>query len=165
MASDRIHGTPAREGLDKTILFLTFATEIVGTIWLKFIEVPVLVLISFPVVVLVAYVAACLMFRDIGTEPETIGNNSYYLGFLFTLTSLAVTLFRIKDIGAQDADLIPTVISGFGVALTSTIGGVFLRVFLLQLRPDIVARDRAARRDLAAGARICGKPWRMPRAY
>ena len=153
MVSDRIHGTYAREGLDKTVLFLAFATGAVGTIWLKMVEVPVLLVVFFPVVVLVLYVAACLMFRSIGTEPETIGDNSYYLGFLFTLASLAVTLYRIKDIGAEDADLIPMVISGFGVALSSTIAGVFLRVFLLQLRPDIVARDRAARRDLATGAR------------
>ena len=153
MASGRIHGTYAHEGLDKAVLFLAFLAGVVGTIWLKLVEVPVLLVALFPVAVLVLYVAACLTLRDIGTEPETIGDNSYYLGFLFTLASLAVTLFRIKDISADDADLIPMVISGFGVALSSTIGGVFLRVFLLQLRPDIVARDRAARRDLATGAR------------
>ena len=153
MASGRIHGTPARESLDKAVLFLAFAVGMVGTIGLKLVEAPVLITVFFPVVVLVAYVAACLTFRGIGTEPETIGDNSYYLGFLFTLSSLAVTLYRIKDIGAAEADLIPMVISGFGVALSSTIAGVFLRVLLLQLRPDIVARDRAARRDLAAGAR------------
>ena len=153
MASKRIHDTSPRESLDKAILFLAFIVGAIGTIWLKLVEMPVLVVALFPVLVLIAYVGACLTLRSIGTEPETIGDNSYYLGFLFTLSSLAVTLYRIRDIGAEDVDLIPLVISGFGVALSSTIAGVFLRVFLLQLRPDIVARDRAARRDLAAGAR------------
>ncbi|WP_299656528.1 hypothetical protein [uncultured Jannaschia sp.] len=149
----RIHGVPARESLDKVVLFAAFVLGTLGTIWLKLVEVPVQAVALFPVVVLLAYVVACLLLRNIGTEPETIGDNSYYLGFLFTLASLAVTLYRIKDIGAEDADLIPTVISGFGVALTSTIAGVFLRVFLLQLRPDIVVRDRTARNDLNEGAR------------
>jgi hypothetical protein len=153
MAYARIHASHAREGLDKAVLFAAFLAGAGGTVWLKMIEVPVLLVALFPVLVLIAYVAACLALRNIGTEPETIGDNSYYLGFLFTLASLAVTLYRIKDISAQDADLIPVVISGFGVALSSTIAGVFLRLFLLQLRPDIVARDRAARRDLATGAR------------
>ena len=153
MVSDRIHGTFARESLDKVVLALAFVVGAAGTIWLKLADTHVLVVAFFPVVVLLFYVVSCLSLRSIGTEPETIGDNSYYLGFLFTLASLAITLFRIRDIGAADVDLIPMVISGFGVALTSTIAGVFARVFLLQLRPDIVARDRAARRDLSAGAR------------
>lgn len=150
----RMHDAHPREALDKVVLFIAFAVGAGGTIILKlYPEVPVLAVALFPVVVLVFYVVACLNMRSIGTEPETIGDNSYYLGFLFTLASLAVTLYRIKDVGSADVDLIPLVISGFGVALSSTIAGVFLRVFLLQLRPDIVARDREARRDLSAGAR------------
>lgn len=150
----RMHDAHPREALDKVVLFLAFAVGAGGTIILKMYPgVPPLAVALFPVVVLVFYVVACLNMRSIGTEPETIGDNSYYLGFLFTLASLAVTLYRIKDVGGADVDLIPDVISGFGVALSSTIAGVFLRVFLLQLRPDIVARDREARRDLSAGAR------------
>lgn len=153
MASNRIHGTHPRESLDKVVLFLAFAIGAGGTVLLKFVEAPVLLVALFPVAVLLIYVVACLSLRSLGTEPETIGDNSYYLGFLFTLASLAVTLYRIRDVGSADVDLIPLVISGFGVALSSTIAGVFLRVFLLQLRPDIVARDREARRELASGAR------------
>jgi hypothetical protein len=149
----RIHGGDPREKLDKLVLFLAFVVGASGTVLLKIVEADVLLIAAFPVVVLLAYVAACLALRSLGTEPETIGDNSYYLGFLFTLASLSVTLYKIRDISTNEIDLIPLVISGFGVALTSTIAGVFLRVFLLQLRPDIVARDREARRDLAAGAR------------
>jgi hypothetical protein len=153
VATKRIHGGDPRESLDKLVLFLAFVVGAGGTVWLKIAEVDVLLIAAFPVVILLAYVAACLALRSLGTEPETIGDNSYYLGFLFTLASLSVTLYKIRDISANEIDLIPLVISGFGVALSSTIAGVFLRVFLLQLRPDIVARDREARRDLAAGAR------------
>lgn len=153
MVTKRIHAGDPREKLDKLVLFLAFVVGATGTVLLKIVEADVVLIAAFPVVVLLAYVAACLALRSLGTEPETIGDNSYYLGFLFTLASLSVTLYKIRDISTNEIDLIPLVISGFGVALTSTIAGVFLRVFLLQLRPDIVARDREARRDLAAGAR------------
>ena len=83
-------------------------------------------------------------------EPETIGDNCYYLGFLFTLAALAYTLFQVADPsinGGTRVD-IPEVISGFGLALSSTIAGVFLRVFLMQLRPDFVAKDREVRAEV-----------------
>ncbi len=74
---------------------------------------------------------------------EVIGDNSYYLGFLFTLTSLAVTLYFVVDVAAEDrAFAHPEVISGFGVALVSTLVGVFIRVLMMQFRLDLVARER-----------------------
>ena len=45
------------------------------------------------------------------------------------------------------------VIARFGIALRSTIVGVFLRVFLMQTHPDFVACDREARRELHVAAR------------
>ena len=154
MARGRIHDLSPRQGLDRLALFIAFALGVGGTVYLKFQAVPVLVVALFPVAILLGYVAACFFTRALEIEPETIGDNCYYLGFLFTLTSLAVTLYEIRDLGeARDDALIPLVISGFGVALSSTIAGVFLRVALMQMRPDIVARDREARRDLSKGAR------------
>lgn len=78
-------------------------------------------------------------------DAETIGDNSYYLGFLFTLTSLAVTLYFVIEAGSETARLIPEIISGFGVALSSTIVGVFLRVLMLQLKVDVETRERRVR--------------------
>ena len=155
----QIYAVGPREILDKVALGGAFLLGCVGSVVLKFSEAPVLATALWPVGVLVGYVLACLALRRIAIEPETVGDNCYYLGFLFTLSSLAVTLYQIRNLSSLDggatlaADVIPLVISGFGVALMSTIMGVFLRVMMMQMRPDIVARDREIRRDLSQGAR------------
>lgn len=145
-----------REALDRAALLLAFLLGAGGGVALKLLAAPVLLAALWPVAVLLLYVALCLLTRSAAIEPDVIGDNCYYLGFLFTLSSLAVTLYQIRDLSgldAADARVIPLVVSGFGVALTSTVVGVFLRMMLMGLRPDIVARDREARRDLQAGAR------------
>ncbi|TNC49329.1 hypothetical protein FHG66_11395 [Rubellimicrobium rubrum] len=159
MAFVQLHGVRPREFLDRVALGLAFAAGTAGTVFFKLTDAPVLLIAFFPVLVLLTYVLACVGLRSTALEPDIVGDNCYYLGFLFTLTSLGVTLYLIRDLSASGGasaratDLIPAVISGFGVALTSTITGVFLRVLLMQLRPDIVARDMEARRDLSQGAR------------
>ena len=154
MARFRIHDVSPLQMLDRIFLIAAFALGAAGTVLLKIYDFPVLAIALLPVAVLSAYVIACFAIGRLSIEPESIGDNCYYLGFLFTLTSLAVTLYQIRNTtGVGDASFVPKVISGFGVALTSTIAGVFLRVLLMQMRPDIVARDREARRDLSLGAR------------
>jgi len=153
MARRPLHDPRGRDAMDKAALILAFLLGAGGSVALKVLGAPVLVAALWPVAVLVGYVLACLATRAIAIEPEAVGDNCYYLGFLFTLSSLAVTLYQIRSLGADGAAFIPQVISGFGVALSSTIAGVFLRVMLMQMRPDMVARDREARRDLAMGAR------------
>ena len=97
---------------------------------------------------LFTYAAVSYFSNQTKIEPETIGDNCYYLGFLFTLTSLSIALFQISQL---DNDVIAyrQLISGFGVALSSTIIGVFLRVILLQGRHDLAAREREARLSLS----------------
>lgn len=156
MARPAIHGVGAREVVDRTALILAFLVGLLGSVALKLAGAPALVGAVWPVLVLLAYVAVCFASRATAVEPEVIGDNCYYLGFLFTLGSLAVTLYQIRDpsgLGAGAGDVISLVISGFGVALTSTIVGVFLRMMLIQMRPDIVSRDREMRRDLSQGVR------------
>src|SRR5262245_32338054 len=56
-------------------------------------------------------------------REDRIGDGAYYLGFLFTLVSLSVTLYQFTRSGGVEE-----VISGFGIALTTTIVGLSLRV-------------------------------------
>ncbi|MFY0696189.1 MAG: PrgI family protein [Lentibacter algarum] len=97
---------------------------------------------------LFAYAAVSYFSNQTKIEPETIGDNCYYLGFLFTLTSLSIALFQISQLG-NDVIAYRQLISGFGVALSSTIIGVFLRLILMQGRHDLAARDREARLSLS----------------
>jgi len=68
-------------------------------------------------------------------SAEKIGDNSYYLGFLFTLISLSNALYLFTD--GQDQNQI---VSDFGIALASTIAGILLRIIFNQMKvePDQV---------------------------
>lgn len=145
----RIHDVAPRQGLDKVFLITAFAVGAGGNLMLKAAEVHPFAAALFSAGVLVAYAFLTWSLTTLQLEPDTIGDNCYYLGFLFTLISLAATLYTVVQAGAQErAAIIPEVISGFGVALISTIAGVFLRVLMMQVRVDIVAREKEARFEL-----------------
>lgn len=92
--------------------------------------------------VLIAYAVIARMLRGREIEPETTGDNCYYLGFLFTLTSLSLTLVQLGLVSeSATPDILENIISGFGIALVSTIIGIMLRVYFFQQRVDLVARQ------------------------
>jgi hypothetical protein len=153
-APRKIHDVGARENWDKFVLLLAFLAGICGGVALKLLGYHPFITAAFSAAVLVAYAFIAYTATALRLEPEVIGDNSYYLGFLFTLTSLSVTLYFVIEAGAEDrAKLIPEVISGFGVALVSTIMGVFIRVLMMQFRLDIVARERETRVEIDESAR------------
>ena len=150
----RTHGVSVRESWDKVVLGLAFVIGVGGGIALKIFEYHPFVAAGFSAAVLAAYAVLAYTSTSLRLEPEVIGDNTYYLGFLFTLTSLSVTLYFVVQAGDQDrAKLIPEVISGFGVALVSTIVGVFIRVLMMQFRLDVVSRERETRVEIDDAAR------------
>lgn len=153
-ARRRLHDVSPRESGDRVALLVAFAAGVGGGIALKLAGVHPLWSAGFAALVLCAYAAVTYFGTHLRIDPEIIGDNCYYLGFLFTLTSLSVTLYFVVEAGEADrSQLIPEVISGFGVALSSTIMGVFLRVLMMQFRADLVARERETRVELDMAAR------------
>jgi hypothetical protein len=63
-------------------------------------------------------------------RSDKAGDNIYYMGFLFTLASLGISLSQ----STQDSFATENIISNFGVALITTIFGVAGRVTFSQLR-------------------------------
>ena len=150
----RIHDVAPQDSWDRALLLIAFLAGVGGGILLKLSGAHPFWGAGFAALVLCVYAAATYYTTQLRIEPEAIGDNCYYLGFLFTLTSLAVTLYFVVQSGAEDrAQLIPEVISGFGVALSSTIAGVFLRVLMMQFRVDLVARERQTRTELDMASR------------
>lgn len=98
---------------------------------------PVWVVVGTPVVVLVLYVALALSLPRLELRRDQVGDNAYYLGFLFTLISLTVTLIQYSSNSEDDF-----IVSNFGVALAATVVGIFLRSVLSQMRKDIVGVER-----------------------
>lgn len=150
----RIYGATGHPGLEAVPLATAFVIGTAGVVAFKILPVHPAFGALFAALVLVLYALIAYVATPLRMDSETIGDNCYYLGFLLTLTSLAITLYFVVAAPAGDrAALIPEIISGFGVALSSTIVGVFLRVLMLQLKVDIEARERRARLELNEVAR------------
>lgn len=87
-------------------------------------------------------------------REDQIGDNAYYMGFLFTLASLAYALWRFQADQAMGSSDPATIIGSFGVALWSTIVGIALRVFFSQMRQDPQDIEKEARSKIAHTASI-----------
>jgi hypothetical protein len=94
-----------------------------------------------------AYLAAkASRFR---VRLDQAGDNAYYLGLLFTLTSMAFALYEFGLNTNAEQSRIDQIISNFGIALASTVAGIFLRVFLHQMRVDPADVESMTRIELS----------------
>ena len=104
-----------------------------------------------PTAILVLYAAAVWRQQYFRLHPDRLGDNCYYMGFIFTLTSLSVALIQLEDASADlRANLLETLIGNFGIALSSTIVGIALRVFFIQFRREVEDEEQLVRQDLQA---------------
>ncbi len=102
---------------------------------------------------LVAYAFLAARLDAFKSNPDRLGDNCYYMGFLFTLASLSAALVALqRDTASGRGDLLEALIGGFGVALFSTIGGITLRVFFMQMRREIEDLEQHIRTDLERSA-------------
>jgi archaellum component FlaC len=131
------------------VLFLAFvllgATYIV---WAKLAGAPGVQVTGIPLCLMLLYALALGFARYFRLRDDQAGDNLYYLGFLYTLTSLGVSLWQFS----VDEDA-AAIVTNFGIAIASTILGVALRVVFNQMRQDPVEVERTARLELADAAR------------
>ena len=100
--------------------------------------------IALPVIVMGLYASAVTLVPRVRLRLDQAGDNLYYLGFTYTLCSLAITLYRFHATeGAADY-----IVSNFGIALATTIVGVVSRVWLHQMRDDPLELEREVRSEL-----------------
>jgi hypothetical protein len=131
------------------VLFLGFV--LIGAayiVWAKIAGVPAVQVTGIPLVLMLVYALTLGFARYFRLRDDQAGDNLYYLGFLYTLTSLGVSLWQFSvNEGAEG------IVTNFGVAIASTILGVALRVVFNQMRQDPVEVERTARLELADAAR------------
>jgi HPt (histidine-containing phosphotransfer) domain-containing protein len=101
-----------------------------------------------PVLTMVGYALLIWLARSLRLRDDQAGDNLYYMGFLFTLTSLGVSLYQFNASRAAEE-----IVQNFGIAIGSTITGVALRVVFNQMRQDPVEVERIMRLELADAAR------------
>jgi chromosome segregation ATPase len=100
--------------------------------------------ILVPLIVMGLYLCAVTLVPRTRLRLDQAGDNLYYLGFTYTLWSLAITLYQFHATeGAADY-----IVSNFGIALATTIFGVVFRVWLHQMRDDPLELEREARSEL-----------------
>jgi methyl-accepting chemotaxis protein len=101
-----------------------------------------------PVLIMFLYAGLIGAARLLRLRDDQSGDNLYYMGFLFTLTSLGVSLYQFDP-----AERGETIVKDFGVAVASTIAGIALRIFFNQMRRDPLEVEATARAELADSAR------------
>jgi hypothetical protein len=101
-----------------------------------------------PVAAMLAYALLITLARSLRLRDDQSGDNLYYMGFLFTLTSLGVSLYQFSAARAAEE-----IVQNFGIAIGSTIAGIGLRVLFNQMRHDPIEVERTMRLELAEAAR------------
>jgi hypothetical protein len=101
-----------------------------------------------PVMLMIAYAIMILALRPLRLRDDQTGDNFYYMGFIFTLTSLGVSLYQFGSNASVDE-----IVRNFGIAVASTIAGIALRVIFTQLRRDPIEVENVARQELADASR------------
>ncbi|TGT93124.1 hypothetical protein [Mesorhizobium sp. M5C.F.Ca.ET.164.01.1.1] len=117
-------------------LYIVIAKQVLG--------VGPFISMAVPIILMLAYLGLSKLAGKLRLHDEQTGDNLYYMGFLFTLTSLGVSLYQFSSDGSTD-----TVVKNFGIAISSTIAGIALRILYNQMRRDPADIERAARHELA----------------
>lgn len=102
------------------------------------------------VAVLLVYAVAGWKIAHYQRYPDRLGENCYYLGFLYTLASLSAALMEFQYAPGDRISVIERIVSDFGVAIFSTIAGIAARVGLMQVRRDTDDADDELRNDFVA---------------
>jgi archaellum component FlaC len=112
--------------------------------------------------VIISYTAYILFSKDRSSiSLDRAGDNAYYLGLIFTLISLGYSLWKLAGISVtgadggtdQSAERVLGLLPDFGLALASTIVGIFCRVFVQQFRNDPADVETQARYELGLAVR------------
>jgi hypothetical protein len=102
---------------------------------------------TVPVTIMLLYTGAILL-PFLRLRDDQSGDNLYYLGFLYTLASIGSSLYQFSGQGSQEH-----IVTNFGIAITTTVLGLALRVAFNQMRQDPAEVERVARLELADAAR------------
>lgn len=135
--------------LGPPVFFGTFT--LVGVVFIvlaKSLAWPAPVVTGAPVALMVGYAVAILLLRRLRLRDDQTGDNFYYMGFIFTLTSLAMSLIQYST-GSDVSEIVVN----FGIAVASTIAGIVLRILFNLVRRDPVEVEHVARLELADASR------------
>lgn len=103
---------------------------------------------SVPIGVMILYAVMMLYSRKLRLRDDQAGDNLYYMGFIFTLVSLGTSLLQFE--ASRGAD---EIVRNFGIAIATTMAGIFFRIMFGMIRYDPAEIERTSRIELAEAAR------------
>lgn len=84
----------ASSTLDQIAFFSAFVLGTGAVLGLKYLHMSQVIVTSVPVALMFVYLGYVLWTRHFALGDDRIGDNLYYLGFLFTLVSIAASLYE-----------------------------------------------------------------------
>ncbi len=132
--------------VDRTISLTVWLAGTLSILFLKALHFRQLIVTTVPVALMSAYALYIWFAPREHIRDDRAGDGLYYLGFLYTMTSLAYSLY---EFGGSDSDT-GSIIVNFGVALSTTIVGMAARVMFHQMRENPVEIEREARIEIAS---------------
>ena len=99
------------------------------------------------VALMVGYGIVAYRIPAVHIRLDRLGDNFYYLGFIFTLASMSAALIQLRANPNIDA-----ILGSFGIALFTTIVGVAGRVLFTQMRSEMDEVEATIRRDVLAAS-------------
>ena len=104
---------------------------------------------ALPLLIMAAYCTVGYHRRNkYELSDEKFADSCYYLGFIFTITSIIVSLIDLPSIGDRLGDIAIR----FGVAMVSTVAGLGFRVYLVSFRRDLKDVTTTIEDSLASAA-------------
>ena len=137
--------------LDQAPTYIFFAVTLIGIAYIvlaKSVGVESLLVTIVPVALMVGYAVLIPLAPALRLRNDQTADNFYYMGFIFTLVSLGVSLFQYSSGGGVDE-----IIRNFGIAIASTIAGITLRIIFNMMRRDPGEIEHVSRLELADAAR------------
>ena len=133
------------EPLNPKTFLACFLVGSIGIVILKWLGLSQFVVTACPVAIMLGY---AFWHRKLRAYLSLVGDNLYYLGLLYTLVSLAASLYEFSP-KEEGLDSITPIITNFGIAIFSTILGVAFRVYFGLNQTDPEELEQRVRVELA----------------
>ena len=136
----------------KIVFFIVYAIGCLVTVFSSFFSqnyIPMailcLLMVAYFFVVYQLNIKNNLLLRN-----EQLGDSFYYLGFLFTITALAVSLISMN---ADEEIKINSLLKNFGIAIVTTLFGLVGRILFSQFRENLDDMNERAEMEVAQSVR------------
>lgn len=101
-----------------------------------------------PLIIMMAYIVLGWRRRGTDVPDDKFADTCYYLGFIFTITSIIFSLFDLPEIETRLSDMAIR----FGAAMIATVLGLVARVYLVSFKRDAMDAMETAESSIIEAA-------------